>query len=429
MPKILFFPDVYQEQGHWHPAITLAQVLTRKGHEVKFMGIADCKSIVEPYVSDINSSFITVFEKEYPFGYTKSNQHRSVSERWKPEHLWNIINGGLDYLMKQGSNPMFRPDLIISGYFASLEALLLHYKYGIKLMTLTTYLRHPDDDPGIRAIQNLVGMSEPMSRKIMEVYNGSINQDELTVYDFVKPLENAIELIPCPRALEFDNYRFDSDIDPENGKVKFIEPCIRREILNQSVRVNKDKWKTGIGEKLSNKKIIFATAGSQTQDYKDKARHWFCEMVKMMGLQGMQDYHLVMAAGHDLSNEEWAQSNMLPNNVSVHSWVPQLEVLDSCAVAYIHGGLATIKECIYKNVPFIILPLGKDQMDNALRIRRNSIAQIAYAESTSFRDLQNLFLQARTDTWMRNKLHDMKKLFRDMEKSKPGISIIENELS
>jgi UDP-N-acetylglucosamine:LPS N-acetylglucosamine transferase len=419
MPKkILFFPDVYQEHGHWHPAITLAQVLSSRGHDVRFMGIADCRSIVEPYVSSVENSFFTVFKDEYPLGYTKSHQHRSVSERWKPVHLWNINGGGLDSLMGE-----FSPDLVICGYFASLETLLMHYRYSVDFMVLTTYLRHPDDDPGIRAVQNLVGMSEPMSRKIM-----GARDESMPIHEFVRPLESATELVPCPRALEFGNYRFDFDADPASSRVKFIEPCIARNVINSSVLKDKDKWKAGIQSKLGGNKIIFATAGSQTQDYKDKARLWFREMVKMMGLPGMQEYHLVMSVGPDLSLEDWSQPEALPGNASAHSWVPQDDVLGRSAVAYIHGGLATIKECICKNVPFIILPLGKDQMDNALRVRHAGIAQVAYAEAADFRELQNLFLQARTDAWMKKKLIDMQAKFAEMEVSKPGIGIIEQKL-
>ncbi|MDR1759674.1 MAG: glycosyltransferase [Fibrobacter sp.] len=408
--KILFFPDVYQEQGHWLPAVSLAEALKNRGHEVAFMGIADCKAIVEPY----SFPFHEIFKKEYPFGYTKTHQHRSVSERWKPVHLWNIMNGGLDELMSR-----VNPDLIISGYFASLETLLIRYKYNKPFLITTTYLRHPDDDPGIRGIQNLVGMSDAMSRRVMEsVYSGDIPSDELTVYQFVKPLETAMELVPCPREFEFSNYLFDSDLHPETSRVKFIEPCVTRPITESDTQVG---WTEGIpADKLSGNRILFATAGSQVHDYKDKARRWFQEMILMMDLQGMQNYHLVISAGSELIKEHWK----LPSNVSVFSWVPQLSVLDKCAAAYIHGGLATVKECIYKGVPFVILPLGKDQMDNALRVRRAGIGEVSFAESVSCTDLQSLFLQATTNTWTKARLNKMKATFEEMETARPGVQLI-----
>ncbi|MDR3013743.1 MAG: glycosyltransferase [Chitinispirillales bacterium] len=429
MAKIIFFPDVYREQGHWLPAVTLAQNLQKQeqgGHEVAFMGIADCEAIIKPY----GLEYHRIFTKEYPLGYTSSNQHRTVSERWKPVHLWHIMNGGLDKLMEE-----LRPDLIVSGYFASIETLLMHYLYdNMKFMITTTYLRHPDDDPGIRALQNLFGMSEPMSRKIMSaVYKGPIDIDELTVYDFVKPLEAAYELVPCPREFEFDNYQFDSDLN-ENGRVKFIEPCVIRTMPPPPPgNITVDDWKAKIpADKLildsetTKRKLIFATAGSQVQDYKDKARRWFQEMILLMNSQGMQGYHLVISMGTELIDEEWT----LPKNVTIYSWVPQLEVLEYCTTAFIHGGLATIKECIYKNVPFIILPLGKDQMDNALRVRRNEVGQVAYAESSDFRELQNLFLRSQTNSWMKNRLKKMSKEFNVMENvTLPGAKLIKEYLS
>jgi len=438
MAKILFFPDVYREQGHWLPAVTLAQNLQKTkwgGHDVAFIGIADCEAIITPY----ELTYHKIFKKEYPLGYTSSNQHRTINERWKPVHLWHIMNGGLDELMAE-----LQPDLIISGYFASLETLLIHYKYGTRFMITTTYLRHPDDDPGVRGLQNLFGMSEPMSRKIMaSVYNGSIDIDELTIHEFVKPLEAAYELIPCPRDFEFDNYQFDSDLNV-NGRVKFIEPCVIRTLpppppppLGSTPPKN---WKDDIplsklilNNDVTKRKLIFATAGSQVQDYEDKARRWFQEMILLMDSQGMQGYHLVISVGTKLIEDDW----VLPSNVSICSWVPQLEVLNYCAAAFIHGGLATIKECVYKNVPFIILPLGKDQMDNALRVRHSDIGQVAYAESSDFRELQNMFLRSQTDSWMKNKLRKMSELFNKLENDNdnvvdgrlPGVKLINDYVS
>ena len=421
MPKnILFFPDVYKEHGHWLPAISLAQGLRSKyGHKVEFMGIADCEPIVEPY----GFKFHKIFEKEYPAGYTKSFQHGLINDHGKFPHLWNIIDDGLKDLLQN----KFKPHLIISGYFTSLETLLLYYKYmysndykihDTKFMFTTTFLRHPTAGPETLALQVLVSMSEPMLRKVMRsVCGGTVDVDTLSVHDFIEPIKEMIELVPCPRQFEFDNYRF------ETGRVEFIEPCIVKRGGDPN-----DLWEVGIPPaklRKSDKRIIFATAGSQTQDYKDMARRWFQEMIKMMGLQGMQDYHLVMSVGDDLFEEDWAKSGALPENVTAHSWVSQLDVLNYCAAAYVHGGLATVKECIYKNVPIIVLPLGKDQMDNAMRVVRSGIGQTAHVETVNFNDLQYLFLQATTNEWMRTKLSRMNEVFVNMERDpRPGVDRI-----
>ena len=39
MPKtILFWPDVYKEQGHWLPTLKWAEDLSKLGHSVEYMG-------------------------------------------------------------------------------------------------------------------------------------------------------------------------------------------------------------------------------------------------------------------------------------------------------------------------------------------------------------------------------------------------------
>jgi UDP:flavonoid glycosyltransferase YjiC (YdhE family) len=442
--NILFFPDMYQEQGHWLPVIALAHKLRNQPSvsRVEFMGILDCKAIVESndenrYEGPINAQkysrrfvYHEILKDEYPLGYTKSRQNQLIGDRGRFPQLWYIMDGKLDEVMHK-----LRPDLIVSGYFTALETLLMYYtynynpKYGLqykpKFMITTTYLRHPSTGPQAHAVQCLLGMSEAMAHQIMGVYKEYYNNcnkhislvhpDELTIYDFVKPLESMIEIVPCPRELDFDDYIFDS------GNVKFIEPCM------VPINLKEDDWKKniegieniehvdGIEKKTKIKKIIFATAGSQVQDYKGKAEQWFKEMIKMMGLQGMQDYHLVMSVGYDLIRENWAQKEALPGNVSVFPWVPQLDVLDFCVAAFVHGGLATIKECIYKNVPFIVVPLGKDQMDNALRVSRKGIGQIADAETSDYNEFQYLFIQAITNRWMKTKLQNMSGLFNNME--------------
>lgn len=43
---ILFWPDVYKEQGHWLPTLKWADALHNAGHIVKYMGIADCEELI-----------------------------------------------------------------------------------------------------------------------------------------------------------------------------------------------------------------------------------------------------------------------------------------------------------------------------------------------------------------------------------------------
>ena len=75
--KILFWPDVYKEQGHWLPTLAWADFLNsmsnsknEKLYDISYMGIADCEEIVRKFqatfaVSEDNRTFFykTIFSR------------------------------------------------------------------------------------------------------------------------------------------------------------------------------------------------------------------------------------------------------------------------------------------------------------------------------------------------------------------------------
>jgi hypothetical protein len=195
MAKILIWPDLYKEHGHWMPCIALAGSLKSKNHVVEFMGIPDCASILAPY----KGTFREILSNVYPLGFSLENTMEPQGQRWKPEHLTKLADTALDWLFKSDSS--YRPDLLISGYFNALETLMIYWKYGIKIMTITTYLRHPDDDPAMLAKTKLVYMSRAMARHLIDsVMVGSpvaTARAGMSIEEFIAPLEHAVELIPC----------------------------------------------------------------------------------------------------------------------------------------------------------------------------------------------------------------------------------------
>ena len=168
------------------------------------------------------------------------------------------------------------------------------------------------------------------------------------------------------------------------------------------------------------------------QDYEFRARIFFKNMISMMQTQGMDSYYLVLAVGAKLLaqlNAEYGigtQKPTLPNNVAMFDWVSQLDIVKIADAVFMHGGLATIKESIWEQVPIVIVPLGKDQMDNALRIKRTGVGLAADVADLSPSDLRNLFTQATASTWVRQNLASMKAIFQTAETAKPSVNIIKS---
>ncbi len=427
MANILLWPDMYREQGHWLPAVNLAHSLIQAGHTVNFMGIADCQAIVAPYLEGV-SQFFPILPDIYPPGHTVENDLEPIGQRWKPAHLLPIANGELDSVL-DGAGP---PDLLVSGFFNALETLLIHYRYNnLPFVTLTTYLRHPDETPDSFALSKLLYMQEPLVRKLIDTVTEPSSPDEaLLPEDFVAPLAevNHLELIPCPRELDF----YDRDWDPDPERMKYVEPMLERvTFATGSAPPAPDVHWPVPPESTDGPKIIFGTSGSQVGDYEDKAREYFRALIAMMSTYGMEKYHLVLAMGEKLFTEfsieygldENNESEKLPSNVTLSSWVSQLDVLDRASVVFMHGGLATIKEAIWKRVPIVILPHGKDQMENALRLERNGVALLPETQNPNATELKRLMSTAIASPWMKTNLERLGKIFDAMENASPPSSV------
>jgi MGT family glycosyltransferase len=55
-------------------------------------------------------------------------------------------------------------------------------------------------------------------------------------------------------------------------------------------------------------------------------------------------------------------------NVTVTRWVRHADVLPDCSVIITHGGHGTVMKALTAGVPLVVVPLGRDQPDNAARV-------------------------------------------------------------
>ena len=57
-----------------------------------------------------------------------------------------------------------------------------------------------------------------------------------------------------------------------------------------------------------------------------------------------------------------------PPNVTVTRWVRHADVLPHCSAVITHGGHGTVMKALIAGVPLVVVPLGRDQPDNAARV-------------------------------------------------------------
>lgn len=108
-------------------------------------------------------------------------------------------------------------------------------------------------------------------------------------------------------------------------------------------------------EKLKGKKVIYISMGTLFSDN---------VMLYDLFFQAFEntDYTVVMPAYHvDLSQFT------IPSNFIVREFVPQTEILKYAKAAIIHGGINSLSDVIYHEIPFVSIPIGADQPANAYR--------------------------------------------------------------
>lgn len=399
--------------------MALAKTLQNGGYTVRFMGIPDTQSIISPYMSPA-TYFTTILADIYPPGYSSENTLEPLDQRWKPAHLLPMVratNAELD--------PVFTgagaPNLLVSGYFTALETLIIHWRYNIPFVIITTFLRHPHDLPSLHAKTKLLYMQPALAQAIIDA-SVPAAQKGMSIDDFVSPMNVAPEIIPCPKAFDFT--------DPDwvhDANVSYVEPMVLRSALD-STPPPPDPTESGGVAIPSTKRIIFGTSGSQVQDYEFLARQMFLNLIAMMQTQGMDQYYLVLAVGDKLDAELRVEFGIdlhnnsvsaFPPNVIWFPWVSQLDIMKQADVVFMHGGLATIKESIWEQVPIVIIPLGKDQLDNALRVQRTGVGVVSQVQQLAPLDLRKLLTTATTSTWVRNNLASMQATFAAADNASP----------
>ena len=360
MIDILFFPDY--EMGHILPSFRMAHNLEAEGYKVGYLCIADLQKVIE---KEGFKTFV-IFEDLYPKGALKKSSLDKIEALEKnvepsderQEHRLHLLTGKLDDLILQ-----LKPRLLITSYFISFEALIMHYKYK-----LDQIIYHPalpalqllEEKPDIllEELTRLTCLEElgMLSGELMGPFLRFLRKAGVRISkmkDVVKPIEKMPQILVCPKELDIKDR-------PSYSNEIIMGPGIRNQ-TNESIE-----------EYLapaSGRKMIYASVGSQVSNYPEKARKLFELLIECMRQEALQDYYLLLSIG---ALEQSSFSN-LPSNVGLFNWIPLVDILQHLSLAIIHGGLGTTKECVYFGVPMLVVPMALDQFDNGKRIEHKQL--------------------------------------------------------
>ena len=197
----------------------------------------------------------------------------------------------------------------------------------------------------------------------------------MSIDEFVSPLDaaNRPEIIPCPK--EFD-FGVPSDPDWVHRKTTtYVEPMIVRTPIPPASPVVPDP--TAITPGL---RLIYATSGSQVQDYEFRVRIFFKNMISMMQTQGMDGYFLVLEAQDRLriAQNNLASANRVYGLIKQRFDVGTASALDTAQheslVNTVRASIPPLQQALRQNVATLALLIGR--VPEAVRVHGGSMSRL-----------------------------------------------------
>lgn len=400
------------EEGHFYPLLSLAQDFEKSGYTFYFIGILDTAEIIDKNGFEC----ITVFQNLFPKGYVRRLKDNKISSKSiSSNDYMKLLFDEFDKFI-----PIVQPKIIFSSLFFSLISLLCHYKFGIKQVIYHTFFLPLSEKPRLSlgqicaqyAAKSFMELESSFASYLLSFLESkNLNFD--TFNDMMIPFETMPQIVLCPRELDI-NRSYPNENEIHTG------PCIYKSRNERNLSFFNENLL-----KIRKDKIIYASMGSQTKEYPEKAERFFNVIIKTMKSDSLKDFHLILSLGSDI--KLWNLSKP-PENVEIHNWVPQIEILKMSSIAIIHGGLGSIKECIYYGVPMLIVPMGRDQLDNAERVEHHRIGFSTGFNVISEEHLQTFLIKLFNDNAIREHILKMQSIFHESERQNTTAKLVQNLL-
>ena len=371
--RILFIP--FPETGHLNPSFKLAKTLRARGHDVLYASLPDW----EGRVRREGLGFVPLFEQTCPLGFV---QRQAAAKQLDPvraliNHVAEVTGGAAEpYIFQEVSKllRLARPDLVLVDFILPPVALMV-MKLGFPLLMLNVLLQTPGDD-------------------IKPEY---------------EPLKRVPEIILCPE--EFD---FPPSARPHPHGVRFYAEA--------SIDLGREEPPFDWAQVDGSRRLLYCSLGSQSHLIQG-SRDFFRTVVE--ALASRPEWQLILAAGSHLRADEFAP---LPPNALVVSSAPQLSILPKASAMITHGGIGSVKECIFFGVPMVVFPAIRDQPNVAARVVYHKLGVKGNLKKVSVSHVQSL-LEAVSDPLIKRRVEAMCRKFREIEDSGRGAQFVERLLA
>jgi MGT family glycosyltransferase len=408
---------VEHEEGHLIPTFRLARRLQERGHQVVYLGPEDGAD----FVCAQGFTFEPILRGVLPRGSIRTQRamaEASESGDRAAEYALSRENNDLWVRvfcdLAEGEDfdrvvQRLQPDLFLFTSLFATHALVVHYRYGLPVSFITPMLRvQPKSDYAFQA-GRMLDLAGPAGERVMEMVR-RVDPEVRQREDLAARLMAIRELILCPADFELDEVRHDRE--PE---VHYVEASVD---LASKKGGHPFPW-----ERLDpERKLLYVSLGSQSYRLGRPNVVAFLSMVTEV-FAARPDWQVVLTTGGLIDPGEIPA----PSGTVVVSWAPQLDLLRRARVAITHGGLGTVKDCIFLGVPMVVFPISHDQPANAFRVLRHQLGFQGNFQTASPSTLLDLVVKADQDD-IRAGIERMRRRFMEVEESGVGVRLIEELL-
>jgi len=383
----------YPERGHMEPAMAVAQLLARRGHDVTFAALPDVQPVLEATGHPCLPLFADIFPRgrlaQFEPGKTEGRR------RWHIAQLRQVICA-VDAGAFVETLQRVRPDLVVLDalfFFLSIPAfeqgvpaaglhVTLPWDTSYRVPPLTSGLDHQVSSwYAVRRAGLLlhsayrdarerwldaIGWTLDLKGRVSRMAARRTPHVRTTRRGHaVHMILDLPEIVLCPRA-------FDVPRRARPNRV-YVGPTLRDHPADSGF-----PW-----ERLSaDAPLVYCALGSRVPPY-PHAERLFQAVVRASRDRGMQ---VVVATGACPTSRDWYNQP----GVTAVAAAPQQALLRRASVFVTHAGLGSVKEAIMAGVPMIAFPMLADQPGNAARIVRHGLGVAGRGGSVTAASIGNL---------------------------------------
>jgi MGT family glycosyltransferase len=153
---------------------------------------------------------------------------------------------------------------------------------------------------------------------------------------------------PADLAISYTSSHFMPFVDTVSDTVRFVGRTIHENSTTEPF----------LFEQAAGRPIIYVSLGTLNND--DLTFFKVC----IEAFSGTDNF-VILTTGNRFSPESFGS---LPENIAVHGWVPQFEVLKRASLFITHAGLNSVHDGLYFGVPLLLVPQQGEQTWNAMRV-------------------------------------------------------------